>query len=24
MSEDASGILLEVGEQLWPGEHKPN
>jgi hypothetical protein len=24
MSENASGILLEVGEQLWPGEHKPN
>ena len=24
MSERASGILLEVGEQLWPGEHKPN
>lgn len=24
MSEEASGILLEVGEQLWPGEHKPN
>jgi hypothetical protein len=24
MSERASGILLEVGEQLWPGEIKPN
>jgi vacuolar-type H+-ATPase subunit E/Vma4 len=24
MSEQASGILLEVGEQLWPGEIKPN
>jgi molybdopterin converting factor small subunit len=24
MSEQASGILLEVGEQLWPGEVKPN
>lgn len=24
MSEQASGILLEVGEQFWPGEIKPN
>lgn len=24
MSERASGILLQVGEQLWPGEIKPN
>ncbi|MEQ1806839.1 MAG: hypothetical protein ABL900_15790 [Burkholderiaceae bacterium] len=24
MSEQASGILLEVSEQLWPGEIKPN
>ena len=24
MSEQASGILLQVGEQLWPGEIKPN
>ena len=24
MSEQASGVLLEVGEQLWPGEIKPN
>ena len=24
MSEQASGILLEVGERLWPGEIKPN
>ena len=24
MSERASGTLLEVGEQLWPGEIKPN
>lgn len=24
LSEHASGILLEVGEQLWPGEIKPN
>jgi hypothetical protein len=24
MSERASGILLEVGEQFWPGEIKPN
>lgn len=24
MSEQASGILLEVGDQLWPGEIKPN
>lgn len=24
ISEQASGILLEVGEQLWPGEIKPN
>jgi hypothetical protein len=24
MSEQASGVLLQVGEQLWPGEIKPN
>ncbi len=24
MSERASGVLLQVGEQLWPGEIKPN
>jgi hypothetical protein len=24
MSERASGVLLEVGDQLWPGEIKPN
>jgi hypothetical protein len=24
MAEQASGILLEVGEELWPGEIKPN
>jgi molybdopterin converting factor small subunit len=24
MSERASGVLLDVGEQLWPGEIKPN
>jgi len=24
MSERASGVLLEVGEELWPGEIKPN
>jgi hypothetical protein len=24
MSEAASGVLLEVGDQLWPGEIKPN
>ena len=24
MSEQASGVLLEVGDQLWPGEIKPN
>jgi hypothetical protein len=24
MSERAAGILLEVGDQLWPGEIKPN
>jgi hypothetical protein len=24
MSEQASGVLLQVGDQLWPGEIKPN
>ena len=24
MSERASGVLLEVGDELWPGEIKPN
>jgi hypothetical protein len=24
MSEKASGVLLEVGDDLWPGEIKPN
>lgn len=24
MSEQASGLLLQVSEKLWPGEHKPN
>jgi hypothetical protein len=24
MSEQAAGMLLEVGDQLWPGEIKPN
>lgn len=24
MSERAAGLLLEVGEQVWPGEYKPN
>lgn len=24
MTERAAGVLLEVGEQLWPGEIKPN
>ena len=24
MSEQAAGILLEVGDRLWPGEIKPN
>lgn len=24
LSEQASGILLQVGDQLWPGEIKPN
>lgn len=24
LSEQASGVLLEVGEHLWPGEIKPN
>jgi hypothetical protein len=24
MSEKASGLALEVGEILWPGEFKPN
>jgi hypothetical protein len=24
MSEKASGLLLQVSEKLWPGEHKPN
>jgi hypothetical protein len=24
MSERAAGVLLEVGEELWPGEIKPN
>jgi hypothetical protein len=24
ISQQASGVLLEVGEQLWPGEIKPN